>query len=98
MLYYCIFQKQVKQNRAEQVTSQTCSIKDDAVSQVLGPDRLGRVREYGFGAIPSKVAGQTYVGNKVTMLEREVEELKMVVKTLLARSEKEGNKNVCLPS
>ncbi|KAK9930240.1 hypothetical protein M0R45_027283 [Rubus argutus] len=85
--------KQVKQNREEQVTSQTCSVKDDAVSQVLGPDRRGRVRGYGFGAIPSKVAGQTYVGNKVTMLEREVQELKMMVKSLLARSEKEGNKN-----
>ncbi|XP_062008074.1 uncharacterized protein LOC133725063 isoform X1 [Rosa rugosa] len=92
--------KQVKQNMAEQVTSQTHSVNDDAVSKVLGPDRRGRVRGYGFGALPSKVDGQTFVGNKVTMLEnalsatsRELQGLKMMVKYLLARSDEGEKKN-----
>ncbi|XP_040369373.1 uncharacterized protein LOC112198394 isoform X1 [Rosa chinensis] len=97
--------KQVKQKRAEQEPSQTPSLKDDAVAQVLGPDPRGRVRGLGFGAVPSKLEYQTKVGSKVANLEKqvsnqaqnmlsqsqEIERLKEVVATLLARSEKERN-------
>ncbi|PRQ39030.1 putative transposase, Ptta/En/Spm, plant [Rosa chinensis] len=97
--------KQVKQKRAEQEPSQTSSLKDDAVAQVLGLDPRGRVRGLGFGAVPSKLEYQTKVANKVANLEKqvstqaqnmlsqsqEIERLKEVVATLLARSEKEGN-------
>ncbi|XP_062011280.1 uncharacterized protein LOC133740260 isoform X2 [Rosa rugosa] len=104
--------KQVKQKRAEQEPSQTSSLKDDAVAQVLGPDPRGRVRGLGFGAVPSKIEYQTKVGNKVANLEKqvstqaqnmlsqsqEIERLKEVVATLLARSEKQGNNHNENPS
>ncbi|KAK9911493.1 hypothetical protein M0R45_035401 [Rubus argutus] len=62
--------KQVKKYKEEEeVASQPCSIKNDVVAKVLGPDRRGRVRGYGFGALPSKVDFQSHVSSKVTILE-----------------------------
>ncbi|KAK9943177.1 hypothetical protein M0R45_008795 [Rubus argutus] len=62
--------KQVKKYKEEEeVASQPCSIKNDDVAKVLGPDRRGRVRGYGFGVLPSKVDFQSHVSSKVTILE-----------------------------
>lgn len=96
--------------KAEQVPSQKCSLKDDAVAKVIGPDPRGRVRGLGFGAVPSKADYQTNVGNKVTKLEnalfaqaqdmlsqsQEIQRLKEMVGTLFARSEKGVNNHVSL--
>ena len=98
----------MKQCQAKEQPSQPCSLKDDVVAKVLGPDPRGRVRGLGFGAVPSRVEYQTNVGNKVAKLEnalsaqaqemlsqsQEIERLKEVLNTLLARSEKEGNNHV----
>ncbi|XP_062009336.1 uncharacterized protein LOC133725936 [Rosa rugosa] len=97
--------KQVKMYKAEQEPSEKCSLKDDAVAKVLGPDPRGRVRGLGFGAVPSKAGYQTNVGNKVAKLEnalftqsqnmlaqsQEIQQLKEIVGAILARTEKEGN-------
>ncbi|KAM5575358.1 hypothetical protein ABKV19_014363 [Rosa sericea] len=49
-------EKQVKKYKEEEETvSGLSSIKNDAVAKVHGPDPRGRVRGYGFGALPSKV-------------------------------------------
>lgn len=96
--------------KAEQEPSQKCSLKDDAVAKVIGPDPRGRVRGLGFGAVPSKADYQTNVGNKVTKLEnallaqaedmlsqsQEIQRLKEMVGTLFARSEKGVNNHVSL--
>ncbi|XP_077243057.1 uncharacterized protein LOC143883596 [Tasmannia lanceolata] len=34
-------------------------IKDDTFSKIVGPERRGRVRTYGFGAIPTDLCGTT---------------------------------------
>ncbi|KAK9929749.1 hypothetical protein M0R45_026835 [Rubus argutus] len=92
--------KQVKKYKEEEeVASQPYSIKNDAVAKVLGPDRRGRVRGYGFGALPSKVDFQSHVSSKVTILENAlaaqgqvVDQLKEMVRSLCARLDQGGNK------
>ena len=99
-----IFQRQVRQKMAEQGTSQTrSSLKDDAISQVLGPDRRGRVRGFGFGAVPSKIDGQTHASKRIKMLEtallansQELQGLKMLVHKLLAQSNNGEKNNVSI--
>jgi uncharacterized coiled-coil protein SlyX len=88
-----------KYKEEEEVASQPCSIKNDVVAKVLGPDRRGRVRGYGFGALPSKVDFQSHVSSKVTILEnalaaqgQEVDQLKEMVRSLCARLDQVGNK------
>ena len=60
----CTFQKLVRKYKEEEDSTEPCSIKVDAVAKALGPDPRGRVRGLGFGALPSKVDGQTHVTNK----------------------------------
>ncbi|XP_022844719.1 uncharacterized protein LOC111367871 isoform X2 [Olea europaea var. sylvestris] len=60
------------------------SIRDDAITRVLGPGRRGRVRGLGFGVAPSKVDGQIQSNGRVRKLEEKVGALE----------EKNQNKNV----
>ncbi|XP_024164351.1 uncharacterized protein LOC112171389 [Rosa chinensis] len=93
--------KQVKKYKEEEETfSGPSSIKNDAVAKVLGPDPRGRVRGYGFGALPSKVDAQLHVSNKVTMLENAlaaqtqvVDKLQEMVRGLCARLDQGGINN-----
>ncbi|XP_062017987.1 uncharacterized protein LOC133734368 [Rosa rugosa] len=93
--------KQVKKYKEEEETvSGLSSIKNDVVAKVLGPDPRGRVRGYGFGALPSKVNAQSHVSNKVTMLENAlaaqtqvVDKLQEMVRGLCARLDQGGNNN-----
>lgn len=66
-------QKLVRQKISEQASQ---NIRDDAVSKVLGPERRGRVRGLGFGALPSKLTGQAQSERQVHMLVQEIQELK----------------------
>ncbi|RXH74068.1 hypothetical protein DVH24_021248 [Malus domestica] len=54
------------------------SIKNDALAKALGPKRRGRVRGLRFGATPSQVSVQTYNRERVIMLEKELEDLKIL--------------------
>ncbi|PRQ40210.1 putative transposase, Ptta/En/Spm, plant [Rosa chinensis] len=93
--------KQVKKYKEEEETvSGPSSIKNDAAAKVLGPDPRGRVRGYGFGALPSKVDAQLHVSNKVTMLENAlaaqtqvVDKLQEMVRGLCARLNQGGINN-----
>ncbi|CAL9013231.1 unnamed protein product, partial [Prunus brigantina] len=76
--------KEVKKYKKEQGT-QKCSIKEDAVAKVLGPDPRGRVRGMGFGATASKIEGQVRVHDQFNRLENEVIELKNQMTNLLTR-------------
>ncbi|RXH69089.1 hypothetical protein DVH24_031422 [Malus domestica] len=59
------------------------SVKNDAFAKALGPERRGRVKGLGFGATPSQVSVQTYNRERVIMLEKELEDLKNIVHSLL---------------
>ncbi|CAB4278780.1 unnamed protein product [Prunus armeniaca] len=67
--------KEVKKYKKEP-GQQKCSIKDDAVAKVLGPDPRGRVRGMGFGV---------RVRDQFNRLENEVIELKNQMTDLLTR-------------
>ncbi|KAL2492026.1 Transposase 23 domain-containing protein [Abeliophyllum distichum] len=54
------------------VTPVEGSIHDDAIAQVLGPERRGRVRDLGFGATPSKVDAQIQSNGRVRELESQL--------------------------
>ncbi|XP_034209846.1 uncharacterized protein LOC117623100 [Prunus dulcis] len=76
--------KEVKKYKKEQ-GQQKCSITDDAVVKVLGPDPRGRVRGMGFGATVSKIEGQVRVRDQFNRLENEIIELKNQMTDLLTR-------------
>ncbi|KAM5549173.1 hypothetical protein ABKV19_000551 [Rosa sericea] len=95
-----VLRKLVRKYKEEEEVTQPCSIKADAVAKALGPDPRGRVRGLGFGALPSKVDGQTHVANKVTMLQnalaaqtQQVDRLTELVQGLVARLDKGENVN-----
>jgi len=44
-----LYQEQIKSIDSEIGSSDGCSVRDDAVSQVLGKDKAGRVRGMGRG-------------------------------------------------
>ncbi|KAI5351054.1 PREDICTED: En/Spm transposon [Prunus dulcis] len=73
------------------------SINYDAFAKVLGPERRGIVRGLGFGAKPSHMGTHTYTHDRVIKLEKEVEELKNIVNSLLAGSKrKHANSFPCV--
>ncbi|KAF9619454.1 hypothetical protein IFM89_007029 [Coptis chinensis] len=45
--------EKIQEFRETQVESSSLSLQDDAISQLFGPERRGRVRGYGFGVCPS---------------------------------------------
>ncbi|KAF9596819.1 hypothetical protein IFM89_013605 [Coptis chinensis] len=47
------FQEKIQEFRETQAESSSLSLQDDAISQLFGPERRGRVRGYGFGVCPS---------------------------------------------
>ncbi|KAF9599373.1 hypothetical protein IFM89_036859 [Coptis chinensis] len=63
-------------------TPNSSSLKDDALSQVLGPERRSRVRGVGFGVTPSKLGLAPKSNEKVDQLEQEVKELKEKVSSM----------------
>ncbi|KAB2622492.1 hypothetical protein D8674_024674 [Pyrus ussuriensis x Pyrus communis] len=73
------------------------SVKNYALAKALGPKRRGRVRGLGFGATPSQVSVQTYNRERVIMLEKELEDLKNIVHSLLVgRMGKNANSSPCV--
>ncbi|KAM3001179.1 hypothetical protein FF2_037504 [Malus domestica] len=71
------------------------SIKDDALSQALGPEHRGRLRGGGYGVTPSRYDAQTYA----SMSNRELRDrlqnvegkLREVFDLVLAKQQNEGN-------
>ena len=52
-----------------------CTVKSDALTRVLGKERLGRVRGFGFAATPSKLALQAITHSNVSQLESRLNDL-----------------------
>ncbi|KAL6292799.1 hypothetical protein ACE6H2_000941 [Prunus campanulata] len=89
--------KKIEEENKNATPAEKYTIKNDALVKVLGPERQGRVRGLGFGAKPSHVGAQTYTCDRVIKLEKEVEELKNIVNSLLAGSKrKHANSFPCV--
>ncbi|KAL6292576.1 hypothetical protein ACE6H2_000718 [Prunus campanulata] len=89
--------KKIEEENKNAALAEKYSIKNDALVKALGPERRGRVRGLGFGAKPSNVGTQTYTRDRVIKLEKEVEELKNIVNSLLAGSKrKHANSFPCV--
>ncbi|RXH97203.1 hypothetical protein DVH24_035871 [Malus domestica] len=79
----------------EMPTTDNGSIKDDALSQALGPEHRGRLRGGGYGVTPSRYDAQTYA----SMSNRELRDrlqnvegkLREVFDLVLAKQQNEGN-------
>ncbi|RXH86539.1 hypothetical protein DVH24_021812 [Malus domestica] len=79
----------------EMPTTDNASIKDDALSQTLGPEHRGRLRGGGYGVTPSRYDAQTYA----SMSNRELRDrlqnvegkLREVFDLVLAKQQNEGN-------
>ncbi|KAM1212679.1 hypothetical protein TB1_004226 [Malus domestica] len=79
----------------EMPTTDNASIKDDALSQALGPEHRGRLRGGGYGVTPSRYDAQTYA----SMSNRELRDrlqnvegkLREVFDLVLAKQQNEGN-------
>ncbi|KAM1857600.1 hypothetical protein ACFX14_007691 [Malus domestica] len=79
----------------EMPTTDNGSIKDDALSQALGPEHRGRLRGGGYGVTPSRYDAQTYA----SMSNRELRDrlqnvegkLQEVFDLVLAKQQNEGN-------
>lgn len=52
-----------------------CTVKSDALTRVLGKERLGRVRGFGFAATPSKLALQAITHSNVSQPESRLNDL-----------------------
>ncbi|PIA46972.1 hypothetical protein AQUCO_01500482v1 [Aquilegia coerulea] len=76
------FQKKIQKINDKSVEDSSLSLKDDALSQVFGPEPSGHVRALGFGVTPSKVGIITQHKEKVVQLEQEVEELSKKVASM----------------
>lgn len=94
---------QIQQFKSTQSSSQTLSIKDDALSQILGPERNGRVRAMGFGITPSQMSVHTHQSKRIHELENHVSGLtakldhltNLFMQTISARGD--GNEKVMSP-
>ncbi|KAM1191166.1 hypothetical protein PS2_011501 [Malus domestica] len=79
----------------EMPTTYNGSIKEDALSQALGPEHRGRLRGGGYGVTPSRYDAQTYA----SMSNRELRDrlqnvegkLREVFDLVLAKQQNEGN-------
>ncbi|KAK3199067.1 hypothetical protein Dsin_022482 [Dipteronia sinensis] len=76
--------KRIEEANKNPTSSDKYSVKNDALTKALGPERRGRVRGLGFGATPSQMGAQVYNRDKVIQLEREVADLKKLVNTLVS--------------
>ncbi|CAL9022354.1 unnamed protein product, partial [Prunus brigantina] len=91
--------KKIEEENKNATPTEKYFINHDALVKALGPERRGRVRGLGFGAKPSHVGTQTYTRDRVIKLEKEVEELKNIVNSLLAGSKrKHANSFPCFNS
>lgn len=69
----------------ESQPSLTCNFKDDALSQVLGQDRPGRLRGMGRGMTATKAVLSQIKDTQVAQCQHSVSELKQVVYMLMKR-------------
>ncbi|CAL8087142.1 unnamed protein product [Prunus armeniaca] len=86
--------KKIEEENKNATHAEKYSINYDALVKALGPERRGRVRGLRSGAKPSHVGTQTYTRDRVIKLEKEVEELKNIVNSLLAGSKRKHANSV----
>ncbi|KAH0992230.1 hypothetical protein GBA52_003713 [Prunus armeniaca] len=89
--------KKIEEENKNATHAEKYSINYDALVKALGPERRGRVRGLRSGGKHSHVGTQTYTRDRVIKLEKEVEELKNIVNSLLAGSKrKHANSFPCV--
>ena len=64
------------------------TIKDDAIAQVVGPERQGYVIGLGFGATPSQILAKKRGNEMVRQLQSQLKEQANGMKNLEAQIEK----------
>ncbi|CAN6545213.1 unnamed protein product [Malus baccata var. baccata] len=76
-------------------TTDNGSIKEDALSQALGPEHQGRLRGGGYGVTPSRYDAQTYANMSNRELRDRLQnvegKLREVFDLVLAKQQNEGN-------
>ncbi|XP_048628411.1 uncharacterized protein LOC125598168 [Brassica napus] len=77
-------------------STSSVNIKEDAVSQVLGVDKPGRVRGLGRGITATKLAFLSARDSKLADLESEIKDLKILVRDLAGN--KKNNDDCVSPS
>lgn len=80
-----VFQERIRAFTATQQSSSASSMKDDAVSHILGHERPGRVRGVGYGVTPTQLRISQRSDREVTVLREENATLKSKMAALEAR-------------
>ncbi|KAK9137650.1 hypothetical protein Sjap_008244 [Stephania japonica] len=71
----CVFQKKIKESSQDPNYKSSFSIKDDLLSQVIGPEHPGCVRGLGFGATSSNINAQLQVVSWKQAMNNKVNEV-----------------------
>lgn len=85
-MFECLSQKQIQSLDSEMdSTSAADNIREDAVSQILGKDKPGRVRGFGRGITATKLAFMQARDAKMAEMKSEIDELKGMFRDLAGK-------------
>lgn len=86
IVFECLSQKQIQSLDSEMdSTSAADNIREDAVSQILGKDKPGRVRGFGRGITATKLAFMQARDAKMAEMKSEIDELKGMFRDLAGK-------------